>query len=138
MVTQPPTSIPIVAIGITRSHALATSTALTGTPYHLAAVLDLSESPPPYQFSPQNLGAVLWALHPRLLGLVTGTAVSRKDLEGIKPVWEEYVQDALEVSDTGVRGRGCWIALSEWHATTGPPPQGWEKEILRQLDEVFH
>ncbi|KAK3648233.1 hypothetical protein LTR56_007645 [Elasticomyces elasticus] len=130
---QPPPSIPLIAIGITRPHALATSTALTGSPYHLAAVLDLTETPSAYQFSPQNLGAVLWALHPRPLGLVTGTAVSSQDLEGIKPVWEEYVRDALEVDG----GKGCWVKLSDWHATTGPPPPGWEKEILRQLDEVF-
>ena len=80
-----------VIIGVHRSTAVASSAAFVGTPYQLVAVLDLLESPEQYQYNPQNLGAVLHALHPRPRILITGTAVERI-VPDVKAAWEEYVE----------------------------------------------
>lgn len=89
---MPGPSIPAVLIGVTRATALNSSlTLFEGTPYYVAAVLDTSEAPKGYLFEPQNLGTVLYALHPRPQILVTGTAIDANTLATIEPVWEEHL-----------------------------------------------
>ncbi|KAF2170730.1 hypothetical protein M409DRAFT_18702 [Zasmidium cellare ATCC 36951] len=123
-------TIPAVLIGITRTTALSSSIDLfTGTPYSIAAVLDLHEAPEKYQFSLSNLGTVLYALHPRPRILGTGTAIEAEMVEEIESVWGEHVGR--------VEGRCCWVALSKTHGRPGPPPPGIGEEVMRQLDAVF-
>ena len=95
--------IPAVIIGVHRSTAIASSAAFEGTPYKLVAVLDLFESQGDYQYSPQNLGAVLHALHPRPRILITGTAVERIVPE-VRAVWEGYVEKTLKAESEDKRG----------------------------------
>ncbi|KAK5124080.1 hypothetical protein LTR85_002277 [Meristemomyces frigidus] len=127
-------TIPLVLIGVTRQVALSTSAILAGTPYYAVAALDKTESPPPYQFSSQNLGVVLHTLHPRPQGVVTGSAVSQEIMDAVQKAWEEYSTGVLEKE--GVTGK--WIKLSDWYAAENqPPPPGLEKELMRRLDEAF-
>lgn len=106
-------SIPVVLIGVTRHTALFAQNAFVGTSYRVAAVLDSTESPKPYQYSVANLGVVLHALHPRPRVLVTGTAVGGEMLEEIDGVWREYVEGALrEEADRGKGKATCWVAVS--------------------------
>lgn len=103
---SPPTSpsIPAVFIGITRKTALDSSiNLLSGTPYYVAAVLDTTKAPQEYRFTPQNLGTVLYALHPRPRILVTGTALD-ETVASIERVWKEHVE-RLE------GGESCWVAV---------------------------
>ena len=88
-------SIPAIVIGVHRSTAIKTADVFEGTPYHVAAVLDLTESPSRYQYTQQNLGAVLYALHPRPQIMITGTAVANIVPE-VQSVWDEYVHQALK------------------------------------------
>ena len=81
-------SILAIIIGVHRKTALDTANAFEGTPYQIVAVLDITESPSQYQYSQQNLGAVLYALHPRPRILITGTAVARIVPEA-KAIWDE-------------------------------------------------
>lgn len=53
--------IPAVIIGVHRNTAVDTAHVFKETTYELAAVLGLTESPPQYQYSKQNLGVVLYA-----------------------------------------------------------------------------
>ena len=96
--------ISIVTIGVHRSTAEAVQNLFEDTPYELVAILDTTESPKPYRYSPQNLGVTLHALFPRPRALVTGNAVGAL-LPEIDPVWEEYV------NGTGVDG--IWVAVSD-------------------------
>lgn len=107
MTTKP--TIPVVTVGITRHTAVLSADLFAGTPYYLAAVLDLTESPKAHQYSPQNLGTVLHALFPRARALVCGTAVGEEILEEIKPVWEGYVNGMLREEGGG---SSCWAAVS--------------------------
>ena len=97
--------ISIVTIGVHRTTAEGVQNLFDGTPYELVAILDTTESPKPYRYSPQNLGVTLHALVPRPRALVTGNAVGAL-LPEIEPVWEEYL------NGTGVDG--LWVAVSEW------------------------
>ncbi|KAK4565776.1 hypothetical protein LTR86_003625 [Recurvomyces mirabilis] len=140
--TQPsPQSIPIIAIGKTRATALALSSFFSApgkeTPYYLAAVLDMTESPEEYQFSAKNFGAALWAMHPRPRAVVCGLAVGEEFLGVVEGVWGEFVREALLDGEGEGKGSGGVVALHRWHPTTGPPPPGLEEELLRQLDALF-
>jgi len=115
-----PPSIPIVAIGKTRATALQLSSifAAKSTPYYLAAVLDMTESPKEYRFSDQNLGAVLWTLNPRLRAVVCGTAIGEDLLMGIERVWNEYAKDILRKEREGAEGKqGGVVAVSATSST---------------------
>ncbi len=59
------TRVPIVAVGCYRDVATSTESAFSGTPYRIAAVLDLYDSPKAFTYSAQNLGTVLHTLNPR-------------------------------------------------------------------------
>ncbi|KAK9417424.1 hypothetical protein SUNI508_08784 [Seiridium unicorne] len=122
--------IPVVVIGVTRGTALATGDAFfVNTPYIVAAALDFTESPDPYQYSPTNLAIVLNCLHPRPRVLVTGTAVPDDLLPAIDQAWTEYV-NRWKVD-------GAWVALSKTHPSAGPPPPGTGEELMKQLKEKF-
>lgn len=101
--------IPIVVIGVTRETALQISDFFTGTSYQLAAILDLTESPKPYQYSPHNLGVTLHTLVPRPKVLVTGTAITPEIVAEIETVWKEYYETALR----GEKSRWVVVSLSE-------------------------
>ena len=88
-------SILIVAIGVTRKTAVQTTKILEGTPYKVVGVLDQTESPEAYQYSPHNLGTLLHTLHPRPQALVAGTAVFRLVPE-IQATWNDYVKWSRE------------------------------------------
>lgn len=94
--------IPAVIIGVHRSTAIASGTAFNGTAYRLVAALDLFESPKQYQYNAGNLGAVLYALHPRPRILISGTAVGRIVPE-VKAVWKEYAEKALRAESEDER-----------------------------------
>ncbi|KAK4542050.1 hypothetical protein LTR36_007081 [Oleoguttula mirabilis] len=129
---RPP--IPVVLVGITRHTALSTSSIVVGTPYHAVAALDLTESPPAYHFSSQNLGVVLHTLYPRPRAVITGTGVSEEVMAAVGEAWKEYSEGVLEKE--GLKGE--WVALSEWYADENkPPPPGLDKELIRRLDEAF-
>jgi hypothetical protein len=123
-------SIAVVMVGVTRDTALATGdTFFANTPYTVAAALDFTESPAPYQHSPTNLAVVLNTLNPRPRALITGTAVPDDLLPAIDQVWSEYVQ-RWQID-------GVWVALSKTHASAGLPPPGTGEEMMRQLKEKF-
>lgn len=104
-----------IIIGVHRSTAVASSAAFEGTPYQLVAVLDLFESPEQYQYSPQNFGVILHALHPRPRILITGTAVERIVPE-VKAVWDEYVDKILKVESEDKRA--IYVAVSVFQVNT--------------------
>jgi hypothetical protein len=110
------TLVPAVIIGVHRSTAIASSAAFEGTPYQLVAVLDLFESPGQYQYNPQNLGAVLHALHPRPRILITGTAVGQIVPE-VKAVWEEYVEKVLRAGSEDKRAVYVPVSSFEFNDT---------------------
>ncbi len=103
--------VPVVAIGVNRDTAILTSSALQAlnrSNYPLVACLDCKSTPEPYNFSLQNLGAVLYALYPRPKALVTGTAVSTASLAEIEKVWEEYVERVIAGEKLGGH---CWVQV---------------------------
>lgn len=104
-----PTQIPAVIIGVHRSTAVETAAIFEGTPYQVAAVLDLHESPEQHQYNPQNLGTVLHALHPRPRILVSGTAVERI-VPDVRAVWDEYVAKMLRAENDDKRA--VYVAVS--------------------------
>ena len=93
-----PKSIPTVIVGIHRATAIDTTAILDGTPFYIAAIMDLHESPLQYQHTPHNLGAVLHALYPRPKVLVTGTAV-QSYVADTRKVWQEYVEKTLKAEE---------------------------------------
>jgi hypothetical protein len=93
-----PSTIPVVVIGVHRSAAVELTNVFAGTSYYLAAVLDLYESPKNYQYSAQNLGAVLHSIYPRPQILISGTAVERIVPE-VRQVWQEYVNGILKTEN---------------------------------------
>lgn len=111
--TRAPT-IPLITIGITRAVAISVSKALSGTPYYVAAALDQTESPAPYQFTAHNLVLILHALHPRPRAIVTGTAVDEEVMAAVEGAWEEYRKGVLETEQDS---RGVWVAVSFRHWT---------------------
>ena len=89
-------SIPLDTIGVHCRGAISTVGALNGTPFYVAGVIKLEESPPVFQHTPHNLGAVLYPLRSRLRVLVTVNALARIVTEA-KKLWEETVEKALGV-----------------------------------------
>jgi hypothetical protein len=103
-------NIPVIVIGVNRSTAVQTASIFDNTPYYVAAIVDLNESPEQYQYSTQNLGTVLHALYPRPRVLVTGTAVERI-VPGARKVWDEYVEGTLRVEDID-GGKAVYVPVS--------------------------
>ena len=107
-----PKDIPVVAIGRTRVVAVKTDDAFIDSRYQLVAVLDLKESPSEHQFSPVNLGTVLYTHFPRVRALVAGTAIGPY-LDEINEVWKKYSKDIL-IPETG--HQGCLVEVHMNHA----------------------
>jgi hypothetical protein len=84
-------AISIFAVGQSRANAEAISGIITH-PYHLSGILD-TVSPPPYNFTPENLALALRVLHPRPRAIIVGEAISASDSAGAVRVWKEYVAE---------------------------------------------
>ena len=90
---QTTSAISVVALGCYRDVAETTNTIFTGTPYRIAAVLDLYNSPPAYTYNKQNLGATLHTLSPRPQVFITGAGITPEMSEEAIGVWNEYLKN---------------------------------------------
>lgn len=119
---QPPqsegTTIPLISIGVHRLADLNAVLTEKGTPYRIVAFLDFdpATTPAAYQYSVHNLGVLLYALHPRPRGLLTGNAVEfvREGggvVEEVRGVWEGYVRDCLG-KEEGEEVKACYAPVS--------------------------
>ena len=86
-------AIPVVALGCYRDVAEKTNSIFVGTPYYIAAILDLYNSPAAYAYSKQNLGAALHALSPRPKVFITGAGITPEMSEEAIGVWNEYLRN---------------------------------------------
>lgn len=91
-------------VGVSRHIGLRLiSPLLQDAPYDIVAVLDLVTSPEPYRYTPQDLGVVLNALHPRSRAIIVGTAVDPKYLPELENAWQEFNNGMMqESSEDGV------------------------------------
>ena len=85
-------SISVVGLGVYRHVAVSTDTTFEGTPYRMAAVLDLTNDTETFRYTPHNLGAVLHTLVPRPQVFVTGAAISEAMTNESIAVWEGFVK----------------------------------------------
>ena len=103
--------IPVVALGVYRHVAATTVDLFAGTPYTMAAILDLNSEPAAFQYTPHNFGVVLQALIPRPQVFVTGARISEEMTRESIGVWEDYVRvnevkNALVIN---VSLMDCWM-----------------------------
>ena len=118
----PSNTIPIVALGVYRDVAAKTDPLFTNTPFRMTAILDLKQDPPAVRYSPQNLLAVLFNLHPRPKVFITGAAIPPDMAAESIAVWESYVSEAkaadifvIDVSaddDVGYSVGYVWLLIS--------------------------
>jgi hypothetical protein len=85
-------SIGVVGLGVYRNVAVSMDTTFSNTPYHMAAVVDLSNKIEAFRYTPHNLGVVLHCLQPRPQCFVTGAAISEEMTNESIQVWDEYVK----------------------------------------------
>ena len=84
--------ISIVALGVYRHVAATMSTTFQGTPFHMAAILDLMSEPQVFNYNSHNLGVVLHTLEPRPQVFITGAAITESMTNESIRVWDEYVK----------------------------------------------
>lgn len=98
--------ISVVGVGKYRKTAENAAVKLEGTPFHFAAMLDVT-GPEAYRFTPDRLRLVLHALNPVPRCFIAGEGIDEKDNIAAIEVWKEFVEERkpehplmLNVSDT--------------------------------------
>lgn len=86
-------NINIVALGVYRHVAASMETMFQGTPYHLAAIIDLKSQPEVFTYTAHNLGVLLHCLEPRPQVFITGLMISKDMTKEAADVWEKYLGD---------------------------------------------
>jgi hypothetical protein len=84
--------IGIIALGVYRHVAATMSTTFDGTPFYMAAILDLMSEPHAFNYNPHNLGVVLHTVEPRPQVFITGAAISEGMTTESIAVWNDYVE----------------------------------------------
>ncbi|KUJ16193.1 uncharacterized protein LY89DRAFT_782491 [Mollisia scopiformis] len=119
-------TVGVVGLGVYRHVAASTDTTFENTPYRMAAIVDLSNPPEAFRYTPHNLGVVLHCLQPRPLVFVTGAAISHEMTNESIRVWEEFVKATGTEKTLVINLQG------------DPPADGnWRAEIMRRLDEKY-
>lgn len=87
---------PIVALGVYRHVATSMDPLFNNTPFRMTAIMDLMQEPKSVRYSPHNMMAVLYNLHPRPKVFITGAAISQRMTHESIQVWESYVRESKE------------------------------------------
>lgn len=136
----------MVALGCYRGVAESTNKIFAGTPYRIAAVLDLYDSPPAFTYTKQNLGVTLHTLSPRPKVFVTGAGITPGMSEEAIMVWKAYVKN-VGLEDAHVINVGFWevrgslfvtcIDLCRQMSQWNKGQHDWMTEIKNDLDARF-
>lgn len=102
--------INVVGLGVYRHVAATMDATFVGTPYRMAAILDLKGEPEAFRYNEHNLGVVLHTIQPRPQVFVTGAAITQAMTQESIAVWKEYVRK-LGTKNTLVINVSC--ALQE-------------------------